>query len=182
MNTQTKTKLKTLTRAGQRQNRVIAASYPITIRHPQHPSRVQQVPIIIDVPRRPVAEPVEAQTNTLSAYLERGRQMHPLCRHSFIERVELGYYHYERRTEWRTSAIAAAYAGAFGQCAVESPNLSYSQALWQLGRKLGYDITAVCVPGPSGRFQSLADEIVQLIDQDGWTRGGVAGWLFSMGW
>lgn len=171
------TQLKAMTRAGQRQNHVIAASAPITIRHPQHLRRhARQTPIIIDVP----ASTSSATNNTLSAYLDKGRQMHPLCRHSFIKRVELGYYHYERRVEWHTCALAAAYAGAFGAYTVERPNFSYSMAIWQLSQKLGYDLRQTIVYGPTGRRQPVIDEMAQLIDQDGWTRKGVVEWLRSL--
>jgi hypothetical protein len=172
------TQLKAMTRAGRRQNRVVAASAPITIRHQQRLRHARQTHIIIDVP--PQRPQKQTQTNTLSAYLDKGRQMHPLCRHSFIERVELGYYHYERRIEWRTCALAAAYAGAFGAYTVERPDFSYSMAIWQLSQKLGYDLRQTIVYGPTGRCQPIIDEMVQLIDQDEWTRKGVVEWLRSL--
>ena len=161
------------------QNRtaIIPQKRPLPQQHrPQHLRTIQQTPIIIDIP----APQRQTHTNTLSSYLDKGRQMHPLCRHSFIERVELGYYHYERRTEWRTCALAAAYAGAFGAHTIERPEFSYSMALWQLSQKLGYDLHQTIVYGPTGRCQPVIDEMVQLIDQDGWTREGVAQWLRSL--
>ena len=163
----------------QTQNRtaIIPQKRPLPQQHrPQHLRTIQQTPIIIDIP----APQRQTHTNTLSSYLDKGRQMHPLCRHSFIERVELGYYHYERRTEWRTCALAAAYAGAFGAHTIERPEFSYSMALWQLSQKLGYDLHQTIVYGPTGRCQPVIDEMVQLIDQDGWTREGVAQWLRSL--
>ncbi len=161
------------------QNRtaIIPRKRPLPNQHrPQQLRRTQQTPIIIDIP----APQKQIHTNALSSYLDKGRQMHPLCRHSFIERVELGYYHYERRTEWRTCALAAAYAGAFGAPTVERPEFSYSMAIWQLSQKLGYDLHQTIVYGPTGRYQPVIDEMVQLIDQDGWTRKGVVEWLQSL--
>ena len=150
---------------------------PLPTQHrAQHLTTVQPTPIIIDIP----APRKQIQTNTLSNYLDQGQHMHPLCRHSFIERIELGYYHYERRTEWRTCALAAAYAGAFGPRSIERPEFSYSMALWQLSQKLGYDLNQTIVYGPTGRCQPVIDEMIQLIDADGWTREGVVQWLQSL--
>lgn len=177
MTPKTQLEIKTLTRAGrQNQNRILHASAPITLRHRQQLRRTQRTPIIIDI----TAPQPPAQTNTLSSYLECGRHMHPICRHAFIERIELGYYHHERRTEWHTCALAAAYAGAFGAASVERPEFSCSMALWQLSAKLGYDLRTTIVYGPTGRCQPVIDEMVQLIDQDGWTREGVVVWLRSL--
>lgn len=142
--------------------------------------------ITINVPtRRPSG-------NSLAACLERGRRMHPLCRDSFIERHDIGYYHYERRTEWHTCAVAAAYAGAFGARAIEtavpvcSParmpltGPSGSQMTWQLSHRLGIDLQNTAVYGPTGRRQPIADEMIQLTDRDGWTRAGIVSWLQSL--
>lgn len=48
---------------------------------------------------------------TLSRSLLLGRAYHPLCRQSFVEKVQFGYYAYERREEWRTCALAALTLG-----------------------------------------------------------------------
>ena len=160
-----------------RPNNLVARQRPLPVhRRRQHPTPPQPEPIIIDIPQRRS----QPKTNTLAYYLERGRHMHPLCRDSFIERVELGYYHYERRTEWRTCALAAAYAGAFGSDSIERPEFSYSMAIWQLSQKLGVDLRTTQVYGPTGRCQPVVDEMIQLIDEDGWTRAGVAQWLQSL--
>ncbi len=147
-----------------------------TYRRRQHPHIPQPDPIIIDIPqpRR------RSQSNTLSYYLEMGRRMHPLCRDSFIERVELGYYYYERRTEWRTCALAAAYAGLFGPRSVERPDFSESMAIWRLSQKLGYDLRTTIVYGPTGRCQPVIEEMIQLVDEDGWARDGVVEWLQTL--
>lgn len=143
--------------------------------------------ITINVPTR------QLSGNSLAACLERGRHMHPLCRDSFIERHDIGYYHYERRTEWRTCAVAAAYAGAFGARAIEtavpvcSParqmsltGPSGSQMAWQLGQHLGIDLQNTAVYGPTGRRQPIANEMIALVDRDGWTRAGIVSWLQSL--
>ncbi len=134
-------------------------------------------PVIIDHP--PTVKIVD--TATLSNYLWIGRTYHPLCRHAFIEKRITGYYHYEQRILFSTCAIAAAYAGAFGPHAIERPDFSYSMALWRLGQKVGYDLAHCIVPGPTGRRQSVAEEMMQLVDEDLWTREGVAEWLASLG-
>ncbi len=156
---------------------IIAKKRPYPAHRPtQYPTPPQSDPIIINIPKRQ-APP---NPNTLSYYLEKGRHMHPLCRDSFIERIDIGYYHYERRTEWRTCALAAAYAGAFGPRSVERPEFSYSMAIWQLSQKVGYDLRTTMVHGPTGRCQPVIDEMIQLIDIDGWTRAGVAQWLQTL--
>ena len=117
----------------------------------------------------------------LSRSLALGRTYHPLCRQAFVERVTIGYYAYERRTEWRTCALAAAYAGVFGPAEIERPEFSYSQACWLLGQVLGYDPAKLIVPGPTGRRLPVAEEMIALTDQNLWTRRAVAAWLGSVG-
>lgn len=134
-------------------------------------------PVIIDMPR-PV-RPVD--TATLSNYLGIGRTYHPLCRHAFMEKRVIGYYHYEQRVQYSTCAVAAAYAGAFGPQAIERPDFSYSMALWRLSQKVGYDLNTRIVHGPTGRRQPVAEEMMQLVDDNRWTREGLVEWLESLG-
>ncbi len=117
----------------------------------------------------------------LSDFLRIGRLYHPLCRNTFVERVQIGYYAYERREEWRTCALAAAYAGAFGPQSIEQPEFSYSMAVWRLSQLVGFDIGKHQVNSPGGRWGSVAEEMVKLVDENLWTRAGVAEWLASMG-
>jgi hypothetical protein len=118
---------------------------------------------------------------TLSDFLRTGRLHHPLCRNTFVERVQIGYYAYERREEWRTCALAAAYAGAFGPQSIEQPEFSYSMAVWRLSQLVGFDIGTHRVNSPGGRRGGVAEEMVKLVDVNLWTRAGVADWLASMG-
>lgn len=134
-------------------------------------------PMIIDMPT-PV-KPVD--TATLSNYLRIGRTYHPLCRHAFIEKRITGYYHYEQRVQYSTCAVAAAYAGAFGPQSIERPDFSYSMALWRLSQKVGYDLNQRIVNGPTGRRQPIAEEMMQLVDDNHWTREGLIEWLESLG-
>ena len=98
-----------------------------------------------------------------------------------MERVQIGYYAYERRDEWRTCTLAAAYAGAFGPDSIEKPAFSYSMAVWRLSQRVGFDIDKHQVTGPTGRQNNLADEMIKLTDDNLWTRSGVAEWLESLG-
>ena len=178
-----KKQLQTIKPASQRNTVAPVRSHPLA-RRPA-PTLPTRQPIVINVP--PAKRPL--RKGTLSYYLERGRHMHPLCRDSFIEQVIWGYYHYEQRTELRTCALAAAYVGAFGAHTVESvaPACSPtrvmttgpagSQMIWQLSAKLGYDLRQTAVYGPTGRCQPIADEMIQLVDVDGWTRAGIVQWL-----
>lgn len=134
-------------------------------------------PVIIIIPP---TQP-HTQISTLSNFLRVGRLYHPLCRNTFVERVQIGYYAYERREEWRTCALAAAYAGAFGPHAVEKPEFSYSMAIWRLSQRVGFDIGTHQVVGPTGRRNNLADEMIKLVDENLWNRTGVAEWLASLG-
>lgn len=138
--------------------------------------QTKPAPVVIEA--RPIHSPTGS--NTLSNFLQVGRQYHRLCRGSFMERRVIGYYHYERRIEYRTCVIAAAYAGAFGPESIEEKGFSYSMAIWRLSQKVGYDLNTLEVYGPTGRCQAVAREIIQLVDQDGWTREGVAEWLESL--
>jgi len=143
----------------------------------QLPVAPPQTPIVIIVtPEQPARG-----NGSLAEFLRVGRLYHPLCRKSFVERVQIGYYAYERREEWRTCALAAAYAGAFGPQSIERPEFSYSMAVWQLSQTLGYDIGQTIVTGPTGRNLPLSDEIIKLVDDNLWTRSGVADWLCSIG-
>lgn len=151
----------------------------ITVVEEKRPLPVPQKPepIIINVPP---ARP-HVQVNTLSNFLRIGRLYHPLCRNTFVERVQIGYYAYERREEWRTCALAAAYAGAFGPQSIEKPEFSYTMAIWRLSQLVGFDIGQHQVIGPTGRRNNVADEMIRLVDENLWTRAGVAEWLVSLG-
>lgn len=118
----------------------------------------------------------------LSTFLALGRTYHPLCRQAFVAQVIRGYYAYERRIEYRTCALAAAYAGAFGPLSIERPEFSYTMAIWQLSRRVGFALEQTVVVGPTGRKQNLAKEMIDLIDTNYWTRHGVAEWLRSIGY
>ena len=142
------------------------------------PAIHQPAPTIINLP--PIQ--TETQSDTLSNFLRIGRLYHPLCRQAFVERVQIGYYAYERRDEWRTCALAAAYAGAFGPQSIEKPDFSYSMAIWRLSQRIGFDIGQRMVVGPTGRRNNLADEMIKLVDDNLWTRAGVAEWVASLGY
>lgn len=153
---------------------------PIDVILPERPLPVphQPEPIIIKLPPKET----QTQTETLSNFLRIGRLYHPLCRNAFVERVQMGYYAYERREEWRTCALAAAYAGAFGPQSIERPDFSYSMAIWRLSQRVGFDIGQRQVVGPTGRHSNLADEMIKLVDENLWTRAGVADWVASLGY
>lgn len=142
------------------------------------PTLPRPEPIIINLPPN---EP-QIKTDSLSNFLRIGRLYHPLCRNAFVERVQYGYYAYERREEWRTCALAAAYAGAFGPQSIERPDFSYSMAIWRLSQRIGFDIGQQQVTGPTGRRNNLANEMIKLVDDNLWTRAGVAEWVASLGY
>lgn len=145
---------------------------------------VEKAGPLVTIPPVPIviALPAEAPSaGLLSHWLRIGRTYHQLCRNTFVERVQIGYWAYERREEWRTCALAAAYAGAFGPRAIERPAFSYSMAIWKLSQRLGFDIGKFQVTGPTGRQNNLADEMIKLVDENLWTREGVAEWLASIG-
>lgn len=135
-------------------------------------------PVIINLP----IVPLSVSRFRLSELLRIGRVFHPLCRNTFVEKVQIGYYAYERREEWRTCALAAAYAGAFGPHSIEKTEFSYSMAIWQLSQRVGFDIGEQQVVGPTSRQNNLADEMLKLVDDNLWTRVGVAEWLASLGY
>lgn len=169
MNTQ-QTITTTLLDGGNQETAVVITASPVVTIPADLPG-----PVIISLPGE------HPDTATLSNYLRIGRLYHPLCRNSFIECVQIGYYYYERRKEWRTCALAAAYAGAFGPQSIERPEFSYSMALWRLSQRVGFDIGQRQIVGPTGRHNTLADEMIKLVDENLWTRVGVAEWLESLG-
>ena len=123
------------------------------------------------------------QAASLSHYLRIGSQYHPLCRHSFVEQVVQGHHAYSRQIEFRTCALAAAYAGAYGPDSIKESGFSYSMATWRLGNLMGQNLSDTKVTGPTGRTNNnVIDEMVQLVDENLWTREGVADWLESIGY
>ncbi|MCA9917986.1 MAG: hypothetical protein KC445_08545 [Anaerolineales bacterium] len=147
---------------------------------PPQKALIPQKPDPIIITQHP--EEARTRTETLSNLLQIGRLYHPLCRNAFVEKVQLGYYAYEQREEWRTCALAAAYAGAFGPQSIERPDFSYSMAIWRLSQRVGYNIGERQVVGPTGRHNNLADEMIKLVDDNLWTRAGVAEWVASLGY
>lgn len=114
----------------------------------------------------------------LARFLAIGRTYHARASMgSFVDKVKVGYYEQTRRTEWRTCALAAAYAGAFGPQAIERDAFSYTQAIWQLSDLVGYDLNELHVLGPTGRVSAVPDEMVLLTDTNLWTRLGLVHWL-----
>ena len=152
-----------------------AVSIP-NVTRPTRPAAIPPAPVIIPA-YVPASEP---QPQPLHELPRLRRLYHPLCRNSFVECVQIGYYAYERRNEWRTCALAAAYAGAFGPQSIERPEFSYSMAVWQLSQRIGFDIGQRQVIGPTGRHNNLADEMIKLVDENLWTRAGVADWLETL--
>lgn len=156
---------------------ISVAPLPITVPRRWEPEHLRRpAPPIVRIPG-----PAPTPGPMMSELLMIGRQYHPLCRGSFVEKVAVGYYAYERRTEWRTCALAAMYAGAFGAASIEKPDFSYTQALWRLSQLVGFKIGDCGVVGPTGRRNNLADEMVKLVDENLWSRAGVAEWLASEG-
>ncbi|WP_420631842.1 hypothetical protein [Candidatus Leptofilum sp.] len=153
---------------------------PVEVIFPERPLPVPQQPDPIIITQFP--DETAQKTDTLSGFLQIGRLYHPLCRSAFVERVQIGYYAYERRDEWRTCALAAAYAGAFGPQSIEKPDFSYSMAIWRLSQRVGFNIGERQVVGPTGRHNNLADEMIKLVDDNLWTRAGVAEWVASLGY
>lgn len=152
----------------------------VILAKPQQNALVPQKPDPIIIPQYP--DEVEVKRDTLSHFLQIGRLYHPLCRNAFVEKVQLGYYAYEQREQWRTCALAAAYAGAFGPQSIERPDFSYSMAIWRLSQRVGFNIGERQVVGPTGRHNNLADEMIKLVDDNLWTRAGVTEWVASLGY
>jgi hypothetical protein len=124
------------------------------------------LPIMIPEPRRSLAELIRL-----------GATYHDQASPgAFVEKVTMGYYAYERREVWRTCALAAAYAGAFGPASIERPQFSYSEAVFMLNGRLGYHLYTE-VTDPVGGRGRLVDRIIKLTDDHKWTREGVAQWV-----
>lgn len=118
----------------------------------------------------------------LGHWLAVGSQYHGPISDAFLGFQDSGYYHYERQRNWLTCAVAAAYAGAFGKESVEGDqSFSPSSAKWRLSHLLGVDLDGVVVTGPTGRTQPVLDEMIDLMDKDGWSREVIAEWLTSQG-
>ncbi|WP_420643024.1 hypothetical protein [Candidatus Leptofilum sp.] len=152
----------------------------VILSEPEQAALIPHQPDPIIIPQQP--NPPQTSTDTLSNFLRIGRLYHPLCRNAFVEKVQLGYYAYEQREEWHTCALAAAYAGAFGPQSIERPDFSYSMAIWRLSQRIGFNIGERQVIGPTGRHNNLADEMIKLVDDNLWTRAGVADWVASLGY
>lgn len=157
-----------LVKSDERLSQIVAVT-PLPITVPQH------------VPPPVINIPSPAPQRRLSDLLEAGRQLHPLCRNAFVERVEMGFYAYEKRTEWRTCALAAIYAALFGAASIQRPDFSYTQAVWRVSQRVGWGIGERMVVGPTGRRNNVADEMIKLIDENLWSRATVAEWLASEG-
>jgi len=145
----------------------IPAPTPDIIIIPGHTEPPPPLPLLIPEPK---------PRKTLAHFLRVGATYHPRCRNAFVEKVQIGYYAYERREEWRTCLLAAAYAGAFGPNSIERPQFSYTQAVFLLSEEVGYSLKTV-VTDPTGNSGPLADRIIKLADDHFWDENGVAKWL-----
>jgi len=157
----------------------------LTDRHPAAARPAQTWPLkcvvnvspVITIPA-PVYFAAYSPLAELARFLAIGRTYHKRAEvGSFVEKVQKGYYAYERREEWRTCAVAAAYAGAFGPGSIERGEFSYSMAIWELGDLVGHDLNELHVLGPTGRVSAVMDEMVLLTDTNYWTRLGLVHWL-----
>lgn len=109
-----------------------------------------------------------------------GRQYHEAAGPgAFVEKIYQGYYGYERHTVYKTCAIAAAYAGAFGPKSIERPAFSYSQAVYTLSLLLNFDLKQT-VTDPAGGRGPLVVRIIKLTDVHYWDTAGIVAWLFDM--
>ena len=75
-----------------RETAVVTLSAPPTWQPAGELAQQQPAPVII-----PGYVPTAWLDQRLSTFLRIGRLYHPLCRNTFIERVQIGYYAYERR-------------------------------------------------------------------------------------
>ncbi len=153
---------------------------PLPVAAPQHLPTVINVTPLPPTPIQIHIQPQQTATMHLAALLLRGRQYHPLCRNGFVEAVQIGHYAYERRTEWRTCALAAAYAGAFGAESIQKSSFSYSMAIFRLSNLINLDIGKTNITGPTGRQNNIADEMIQLTDNNLWETDGIVEWLASL--
>lgn len=131
---------------------------------------------VITIPA-PVYFGTSSPLQRLANLLHIGRQYHPIHRGGFTFKNEIGFYAYERRTEWYTCAVSAAFAGAFGPSSVERADFSKSEAIFRLNRWIGYNLDELWVIGPTGRHATVYDEMILLTDANGWSRRGTAEWL-----
>ena len=95
---------------------------------------------------------------------------------AFVEVLQVGYYAWERRIVYRTCPVAAAYVGAFGPDSIERPAFSYTQAIYRLSRRVGYDLE-VPVVDPLGKRGPLVERIIKLTDDHKWDRAGIIEWV-----
>lgn len=157
----------------------------VSLTKPNQPAPLETWPLKCVVAASPVITipaPVYFASHSplamLAGLLAIGRTYHERASiGSFVDKVQVGAYAYERRTEWRTCAVAAAYAGAFGPREVQRDTFSYSQAVWQLSDRVGFDLNELHVLGPTGRVSAVMDEMVLLTDTNYWTRLGLVHWL-----
>lgn len=119
-----------------------------------------------------------ADSFKLSTFLRIGSKKHPLSRNTFVNKTknESSY-----QPHVATSALAAAYVGAFGSDSIYDPQLSIQLAIWKLNQVLDMDLENTYVTGPTGRENSIAQEMTDLINLNWWTREGIANWLASIG-
>ncbi len=119
---------------------------------------------------------------TLSQAILIGSNFHDIDKIDHLSRETTGFYHYDRKEIWRTGPIAAACVGIWGPEFLDYHH-AYRPALSLLSRYLGYSIENLIVEiGPTGRVHTkLSDEIMDLVDKDGWTRQDVSIWLKSCG-
>lgn len=161
------------------------AVLPLTSQHPAAARPAQTWPLkcvvavseVVTIPA-PVYFGQYSPLAMLAGFLAIGRTYHARASiGSFVDKVQVGFYAYERREEWRTCAVAAAYAGALGPQVIERDEFSYSQAVWYLSDLVGYDLNELHVLGPTGRLSAVVDEMVLLTDTNLWTRLGLVHWL-----
>ena len=120
-------------------------------------------------------------TIRLSDAMKRAAMQFKQCHNTFIRKVTYGHYMYERKVQVQLCAISGAYAAEFGLEAIGPQGFSLTEAAFRLKLRIGYDILRVVVPGPTGRIQPLANEIIALNDQNGWSTIGIAEWLMESG-
>lgn len=120
--------------------------------------------VMIDARERP------ANDAPMHHFLLYGCTLHAQALDSFVEVDDIGYYAHEKRTEWRTCAVAALYAGVYGRNVIErrhangTPIFSYDECAVLLASFFDIDI--------SHMHKMLKG--MQALNDSGWARESIA--------
>ena len=127
-------------------------------------------------------QPQVIHLQPIAHYLAVVWSLYDVARGKFVERVQHGFYHYERHEEWRICALAAIYIGLTNATPASIASTDFDMIEFGITRLTGRNLRYIYAPAATsdgivakGQIVSLFAHLVTLTD-NGWHPNEIIGY------